>query len=347
MFLVVLAAACSGQSKTSTTTATAATTIVTTTTLPPSTSTSIATSTVTPPTTRTSAVDKSSGWVALGDNEAVYISWLDRDGKLTGSVQLAIRDKDSNEVTATNRQFTGQHVGNQISLDIAVLGLWQGVLNDKLLTLRLPQKDGTIGELVLIKDGIDSYNAGVRALQANASSARAAVADAAASKQADAELLSAGAAVTDSITKLNSEIEALPGIMVRYDRVSHEKMNASLAAVEAKLASVPLHCTSASFAVTSLESSGSTVYSIRSTLDIATSSAVSRLANLKRDFDRLIAANPALVDSETAAGVGYWTKTAKDAIASAKAEADADDRYADEIVASGKAKLLEVCPPGS
>ena len=342
IYLLLLAASCGGQTKTSVTTTFAATTTATTTTLPVSPSPSTTTSTELPR-PAAAAVDNSSGWVARDGRNAVYISWLEVDGKLTGSIQSASRKTGSTEVTAANRQFTGQLDGSQISLDVAVLGLWQGVLNGKLLTLRVPQKDGTIDELVLNKGGIDNYNAGVRALQGDAASAKAA----AAAQQTDAELRNAGDAVTNSVTKLNDEVQNLPGIMATYDVVSHDNMEASLAVVDTLLASNPVYCQSVSASVRSLESARSTVDSLRKTLDVWTSSVVSKLANLQHDADQLTATYPATANSDTADGVAYWTKVANDAVASAAAKADANDRYADQIVASGKAKLFRACPASS
>lgn len=350
IFILILAASCGGQTKTSVTTTNAATTIATATT-PPLSASPTSTPSTEPSKAAASAVDNSSGWVALDDKGAVYISWLDVDGKLTGSIQIATRKTGSTDVTATNQQFTGQHDRSQISLDIAVLGLRQGVLNDKLLTLRIPQKDGTISELVLNKGGIDSYNAGVRALQGDAASAKAAAADtaaaAAAAKQTEAELRSAGDAVTNSVTKLNDEVGNLAGIMATYDVVSHDNMEASLAVVDTLLAADPVYCQSVRASVRSLESSRLSVDSLRNTLDIWTSSVTSKLANLQRDADQLTATNPAMANSETAAGVAYWAKVANDAVASSIAKADANDRYADQVVASGKAKLVKVCPVSS
>jgi hypothetical protein len=115
-------------------------------------------------------IDNSSGWVAVESNNVVFLSWIEVKGQLTGTVQIAALSKG--QVTPMNRSFSGQHVGKQVSLNIEGLGVWQGTLDGPQLTLRVPQNDGMIGELLLTKGGIDRYNTAVRALQGGAAEPR-------------------------------------------------------------------------------------------------------------------------------------------------------------------------------
>ena len=286
-------------------------------------------------------IDNSSGWVAVETNNVVFLSWIEAKGQLNGTIQIAALSKG--QVTPMNRSFDGQHVGKQVSLNIEGLGVWQGTLDGSQLTLRVPQNDGTIGELLLTKGGIDRYNTAVRALQGGAADARAADAAAKAAAQADQELASAQASVTRAIVDLKADLPQLPEIMKIYDEVSHADMDASLAGVDRILATDPVYCPIASSAVGSVESARGTVSSQRGTLNISSSTIKSDVTKLRRAMDNLITVDPIFVRSDLADETDAAIKQATDNFNSSTAKADGDDQYADDMVTAAKERLKRYC----
>lgn len=286
-------------------------------------------------------IDDSSGWVAIETTDVVYLSWIETKGQLNGTLQIAALSKG--QVTPTTRSFSGQHVGKQVSLNIEGLGVWQGTL-DGLLTIRVPQKDGTIAELFLTKGGIDRYNTAVRALQADAGETRTVDAAAKAAAAADAELASAQHSVTRAIADLKATLPQLTGVMKIYDDVSHAGMDRSLAVVDRFLAKLPADCLTAGSAVGSAESERRTVSSQRGTLNISLSTINAAIKKLSSATDNLITVDPVFIRSDLADETNAAIKQATDDMNAATTKADTNDTYGDRIVTAAKERLQKQCP---
>ena len=167
---------------------------------------SAATSTTLSPASSTVASgDTSSGWVESGPTEAVYISWLESAGQLTGTMQIASLDATGATLQPRSIPFTGQHAGEAVSLDLSGIGLWQGTLTDGVLLLRVPKKDGTIGEVRLTRGGVDDYNTAVALLQQSAGLTQSSIDEANAAAAQTAQLSKATSNLALATSSLRDE----------------------------------------------------------------------------------------------------------------------------------------------
>jgi hypothetical protein len=295
--------------------------------------------------------DVSSGWVGTFDDGAVYISWVEIGGRLTGSVLLVTRTVGATETKPANRQFVGQHTGDQVSLDITGLGLWQGKISSNRLLLRIPQADGTINEYPFDRGGIDQYNDAVKALQSSAASARTAssiavdtartaAAQAAAANQHTEDVAAAWVAVNNDVDHLTSLTSTMSEQMAAYDAAVSRDLNAAFARVTKAIAQQPMDCSLISYEVSGVRYSRSGVASERSYFDSLAERFSTAITTTKQDLARAIGFEPDV-------NASYATKAitnASAALATAKDKATSYDQSADQTVTTAEAAERKTCP---
>jgi hypothetical protein len=350
--VLLLGAGCTARSSSGTSTvggsSSASSTVASSSTIYSLTTTPIAATTTTK---TTLATDPSSGWVGTFDDGAVYISWVETDGRLTGSVLLVTRTVGATETKPANRQFVGQHTGDQVSLDITGLGLWQGKISDGRLLLRIPQADGTINEYPFDRGGIDQYNDAVKALQSSAASARTAssiavdaartaAAQAAAANQHTEDVAAAWVAVNNDVDHLNLLTSTMGEQMAAYDAAVSRDLNAAAARVTKAIAQQPLDCSLISYEVSGVRYSRSGVASERSYFDSLAERFSTAITTTKQDLARATGFEP---DVNASYGTKAITNAAA-ALATAKDKATSYDRAADQTVTTAEAAERKTCP---
>ncbi|GEM_PF-4737194 len=130
----------------------------------------LATATATPDVAVSNAARGLQGYVAADDSGAVFITWTESGGTLSGTMQVAQPDlKSQSGVQATSASFTGTRSGNHVTLTIpqglGIASTIAGEFNGPLLTLYFPQKSGTITPVVFHSGTAADYNQAVIALQ--------------------------------------------------------------------------------------------------------------------------------------------------------------------------------------
>lgn len=89
------------------------------------------------------------------DTGTTTISWLDDgSGHLTGSIQRVFTDPAAAADGLTSIGFTGTRHKGQVSITISMLGIsstWLGTLHGDILTLNIPNDDGTTRSADLIR----------------------------------------------------------------------------------------------------------------------------------------------------------------------------------------------------
>ena len=302
-----------------------------------------ATSTTFPAASSTvSTGDTSSGWVESGLTEAVYISWLESAGQLTGTMQIASLDAPGATLQPRSIPFTGQHAGEAVSLDLSGIGLWQGTLTDGVLLLRVPKKDGTIGEVRLTRGAVDDYNAGVAVLQRSAGLTQSSIDEANAAAAQTAQLSKATSNLALATSSLRDEVSTLPDVLGSYDDASHRGMIDAQQQLMQSIAVRPLDCGMVMHELSNVTYAGSNVTYYRSNLDVDVQLIGSAVANVRDSEAKLLALDP----SASVLNANAALSEASKAIAAASARGSSDDAAADQVVASAMKQAEAVCPAG-
>jgi hypothetical protein len=284
--------------------------------------------------------DGDSGWVVTSETEAIYVSWLEVDGQLTGSVQVATLDAAGTTVTPATHPLTGQHSGSQISLDIAGLGIWQGSISDNRLVLRVPQRDGELSKTTFVRGGIDVYNSALTALEHSAAVAQAKVIEGKAESAHTSEVVKAAAHLSGAVQTLEDGIDRLPDALARYGGAAHDGMADAMTNLDHALDAHPLVCSDVGYARDSIGAARDAVTSQRASLDSQLDAVESAEAAARSDLTELLDLQPATNTSyaETALDV------AGAVVAEARAQARMIDADADAVVPAATAKAHALCP---
>ena len=157
------------------------------------------------------------GWVGEFSDGAMFVTWTDRDGALSGSLDfsrlVAAEGAGALTVDSQSTSFDGQREDGQVTLSLqhglgAVTNL-SGEVDEDELTLLLPQADGAL-QTVTLKEGCsDTYNAALDGLNSAAAADLDRVANEAATEAAADEFLNAFDEVEAVVTELQQAADEL------------------------------------------------------------------------------------------------------------------------------------------
>ena len=284
--------------------------------------------------------DTHSGWYAAGPNLVLFVSWVESNGQLAGTLEVASLDTTGTKVVPKSIPLTGIRAGTQISVNLDDGRRWQGVDDGDRLTLRVPQADGTIRDLVLKRGGIDNYNRLVDDLQRSAGATQSSVADAKAQADADRQFGNAMSDLAAAVTNLRSTLDRLPTELATYEVAAHKDMATAVADVTKALAARPVDCSEVSYKLSAVDYA-------RSAVDYANTTPGFQLDSVARASARLQAAQAALYAmSEPDSRTEDFTISDESVktVAAANGTAASLDTDADASVATIKARAIATCP---
>lgn len=116
---------------------------------------------------------KATGWLYESTDSALFVSWTERDGELSGVAQAASAD-EAGKFTARSLRLVGVRSGDSLTLTVDAGALsdsrtWTGRLDGRAVVLSIPLADGTLTEARFEPASIDDFNLAVA--QATASAA--------------------------------------------------------------------------------------------------------------------------------------------------------------------------------
>ena len=326
-------------------TAPVATTGVSTTSVAPTTTTSTTeTATSVDHSPLTSSVpetgDTDSGWVSPSARTVIYLSWVDSKGQLAGTLERASLDSTGSTVVPKSIPFTGIRAESKVSINLEDGRRWQGTIDSAGLSLRIPQPDGTIAQLVLSRGGVDDFNKAVTALQSSAGSTRSSVAEAQAQVSASQQFTKAQNDLDAAVANLRSALNEIPDVLSTYETAAHHGLAAAVADVDKALGTAPLDCGDVSFKVGGVDFA-------RGGVSYVNSSLTGRLQTIATAYDRLTRAQAALYAiSEPDSSTEDFSIAEEEvkAVSAATATAAKYDADADASVAGAKARASRACP---
>ena len=133
-------------------------------------------------TSRTSATKASGapdGWVGSDATSVAFLLASNHDGLLSGSLQISQlkTQGDQTVVKGTTYEVHGTVDGERVSLTVDSSPPWSGRLHSSVLTLNIPQPDGSLGALEMHPATVAEFNDAVGVLRDSAASNNQAVAD--------------------------------------------------------------------------------------------------------------------------------------------------------------------------
>ena len=284
--------------------------------------------------------DTNSGWYAFSSTTVLFVSWVEASGQLAGTLEVATLDSTGTKVVPKSIALTGIRSGTQISVNLDDGRRWQGIAGEDKLTLRVPQPDGTIRDIVMQRGGIDNFNRLVTSLQGTAEATQSSVADAKAQADAARQFDNAANELAAAVTNLRTELDHVPAELASYDKAAHKNMVTAVSDVTKSLVARPVDCSDVSYKL-------STVDYARSAVDFASTSFGSQLDSVSRAFARLQAAQSALYaisEPDSRSEDHSISDEAVTAAAAAKATASTYDADADAAVRTIKAIARATCP---
>lgn len=248
-------------------------------------------------------------WVVDTQQGAVYLSWTNRDGKLSGNESSS--SESNYQVTTSSAPFTGTESDGKITLDFGSALLseaFTGTITNTDLHLTGTNSSGTV-ELAFKPGTITQFKAAVAREQDAATAAQTRAAVAAAQQQYDSAVSQLAPAVDNAQTALEGEQTAL---------AAEKQAMATYASQVATAISSGCSNSAASSAATGQDQSapGDAAYALQSATD-ELSKAASKLT------DAINAVNPP--PSKVASTVSEATLTADNDLASKAAAAAQDD----------------------
>ena len=144
----------------------------------------------------------------------IYVRWTRQGSTVVGSLQqVQASGRADDPIKTDNMSFEGNISGTGISLTFRELGSirnWTGTIDADLLTIEIPQPDGTIATDRLVPATPAEFNAEVESLRARLADDAAAAADQA------AELLAAQQAADQEVAERQAAVSAAHALAVRY-----------------------------------------------------------------------------------------------------------------------------------
>lgn len=184
--------------------------------------------------------DGVSGWVGESAGSAMFVSWTEDDGALSGTLDYRTLATGSTgaEVDSTTVAFTGSRQDDDITLSLqhglgAVTNL-TGTLDGDELSLVAPVDDGSLSTTRLQEGCSDDFNIAVESLRQQAAADQEKVADEAAEEAAATAFAQAGEELDDATADLTEAAKALR----RASRSAEGALGAVRTAVDAMRASV-------------------------------------------------------------------------------------------------------------
>jgi hypothetical protein len=255
-------------------------------------------------------------------------------------MNLAQLDSSGTKVNPTSTTLTGQHVGDQVSLDVAGFGLWQGTLKDGLLTLRIPQRDGTIQSITLTRGGTDTYNNAVQQMQQTAARTQSSIDEAKAQAAQADQIGRARNNLTSALADLQATMGGLPAVLHDYDTAAGQGMNDALAKLQQSLSAAPLDCGEVGYQMGQVEYARGQVSYETGVLESVTTPISDDISSASNDVAALQHAEPSADVSDATSRIA----SAQQALTAAKKQADHDNQIADAVVATAKQRAGAACP---
>jgi hypothetical protein len=236
--------------------------------------------------------------------------------------------------------LTGTHVRNEISLDIRGFGLWQGTVTQDILSLRIPQSDGTIQVVAFHRGGTGEYNADVGSLQQIARDTEASV-NAANAETARAQQESAAKSnLARDIDSLRSAVTSISNTLRDYDAAATQGMNDALSQLRQTLSARPLDCGQVSYQLGTVDYARGVVKYMSGSLDYVIMTVNDMMSSVSEDMIKVQLLDPS---ADLASGRDAVT-SANTAIANAMQGAQHDDELADAAVSSARQLAKNSCP---
>lgn len=162
---------------------------------------------------------ENSGWIAVDQESAVLLTYQDTDGVLTGTVQASqlTYQQDAWEVQGSSQAFTGRLDATDLSISTELAAPWFGTLDGSVLTLNLPQEDGSLLPVPFRPGSVAEYNAAVSQLSEQANSSNGAAADAEAESAATKKAASTSNSYDAALDRLESSNNSAAEYVESYD----------------------------------------------------------------------------------------------------------------------------------
>ncbi len=156
------------------------------------------------------------GWVGESSDSAVFISWTDDDGELSGTLDyrtLAPGSSGAAELEATTVAFTGNRDGESVTLSLqhglgAVTNL-NGTLDGDQLSLVGAEEDGSLSTTRLREGCSDEFNTAVESLRQQAAADEQRVANEAATEAMTSAFAEAAEGLDAATAELQASAKAL------------------------------------------------------------------------------------------------------------------------------------------
>jgi hypothetical protein len=150
------------------------------------------------------------GYLYQSSDIALFIQWTQTGSTLSGTLQVAYTDpSDPTKLETATYSITGVVANGNVTLtlDQSVLGTTNlsGTFNGSVVTLDIPEPDGTITQATFSPATLSDYNNDVSSLQGRAQQAQAQAATNAATAQHEQEVDNAVSAVEKDLSNLSQD----------------------------------------------------------------------------------------------------------------------------------------------
>lgn len=300
----------------------------------------------------TAAGDALPGWVGSDGSLAMYLTWTENSGSLSG--QLTTAEIVDGDVRSSSAGFTGTRQGSSVTLSFSRGGIaFSGQVGGSTLTLGFPNNDGTVRTLTLTHGSSSTYNAAVAQMRTNVVAAQT-------ERQRQQQAAADAASHAKAVSALNADIASLQ----RWVAQDHSKLFANAWAAYsrslqrqrdadakvAQLVSAGASCGDIESAIGDAESARGDVMSAHGDYESADGDAQGAIASGQRYRDHVLSDLQSVSRVDEPSGLGPLLTDAANAVAAiqdsenqAATTAAGYDKQADSQLSTTKARLPARC----